>query len=422
MRKPAVRRIGRKGVGLAILLVLCSIIILLTLTAAGNIENLMGRAYRGVDSNEARYIARTGLARGLQELSADPDWDPGTLLLPDGDPNSIPFHDPRLGCELVVINNRNGAAPLPTPEGTMVPAGKVWMQATGLVNGEKMSKIGGVASYEAVQPKVDFDIAVHSRSAPINLSQSGITIASYTSASDYGDIKPTVGFGDGAIVRSPDGVFVGGGSVINGLAEIPRESVLTSGNITRGFAVVPGGPLPLKFAEPRQFLLSAHPNSGGGNLGPGPYNNVSVPAGGTLTLQSGTYFIDRLNIGNNANVQVLGASSANPCVVYLGHSFTVGNGAQVNWTARPRLLQFYTTDRDLAGRDTFNIQDNAQCSFTIASRELDLQFGTGSQLYGAIDAQSVEFFGPNARVIFDENLAGGTTFEGNSEWMLLDER
>lgn len=419
-RRPVARK-GRQGVGLAILLVLCSIIILLTLTAAGNIETMMARAYRGLDSNEARYIARSGLARGLQELSVDPNWDPGTLILPDGDPNSIPFHDPRLGCELLVINNRLGGGPVPTPEGTMVPAGKVWMQSTGLVNGEKLTKVGGIASYEAVQPEVSFDIAVHSRSAPLSLPQPGIVIGSYTSSSDYGDVKPLVGFRDNAVVRSPDGVFVGGGSIINGLAEIPRSSVLTSGTITRGFAVVPGGPLPLKFAEPRRFLLAGHPNAGGGSLTPGPYNTVTVPNGGSLDLSGGVYFIDRLMIGDNAIVRTVGASSSSPAVVYLGHSFNVGDGAQVNWDARPRLLQFYTTDRDLAGRDTFTIGNNAQCSFTIASRELALKLGTAAQLYGAIDAQSVDFNGPNARVIFDENLLGNN-FQGESEWILLDER
>ncbi len=408
-----------KGMGLAVLLLLVSATMVLTLVAADRFVHHQRLTNQGYTDNLGHYAARAGLNRALHELSKDPDWDPGLLLLPDGDPEAFDFRDPALGCSLEVYNNRLGSGPLVSGD-ISVPAGRVWVQATGLVNGRPTRQVGGTTTYEAVQPEMVLNYAVFCRAVPLNLDHNNIVIGSYQSVSDDNDPKPDAGFREEALVRAPRGANITGGSQILGFVEVPTIDIEVLGNVSRGIAIVRNGPLHYKFSEPRDYQPLPYGTASGTdlNLAPGPFDRVEVQTGGRLVLGPGSYFINELFIGEDAVVEVVGAGTDDPCVLYLGHSFEVGARAQVNWQRRPRLLQIYTCDTDLFGLDNFHLKEESRSSFVIASRELSLTFEAGAQLFGAVDAQEVTFAGPGARIIYDETLAG-QVLQGVPEWLII---
>lgn len=310
-----------RGAALAFLLALTTVILVLGATAVGLIAHLSQQVAKNERASQAKYAAKAGLSRALLELSKDPLWAPPTLLLPDGDPDGLPFRHDYLGSEIRVVNNWAGTAPIPAPDSTMVEPGRVWLECTGTLHGRALGGAHGVAAALAVKPEVVFDLACYQREGTLNIGPPSVLIASYRSTNAPNVPKvPVPATLSQATIRAEGGVMMNGASQLQGRVQVPRVDSEVSAHLAAPLVdVVPDGPLRLQFSEPEAFRALPHPSHGGPDLdlAPGPYLDIEVPAGGRLTLHGGTYYIDSLRLGENAVLAVETVTAASPCVVYL---------------------------------------------------------------------------------------------------------
>lgn len=158
---------------------LATVIRILGASAVALISQLSRQVASSQRASQARYAAKAGLSRALLELSKDPLWGPSSLVLPDGDADSLDFRDQSLGCRIRVANNWNGAAPIAAPDATMVQPGRVWLECTGTLHGQPLAGSHGIAAALAVKPDVVFDLAVYQRAGVLNIAAPTALVASY---------------------------------------------------------------------------------------------------------------------------------------------------------------------------------------------------------------------------------------------------
>ena len=405
------------GFGLPVILLLLTLIVTLSLVAAGQIAQWHEEVEHGLSSTRASYAADAGLARVLLELSKDPNYSPGTLVLPDGDPEGLEFTDRNLGAEIEVINNFSGLSPVPTPDGDLAP-GRVWLRSRGKI-GEKFFRSQKTSAKAIVtRPDVIMNYGLRQLSGQIKFGANN-SIQSYVPAGLV-DPKPPGGFGANVKVRANEqGLFLPGSSAIKGSVDIPTADTPVTGTPLGGTQVVQDSPPLLKFVEPAAFRSLPHPNITGANidLPPNqPYTEVLVTAGGTLVLHGGEYYMEGLRLGVGVDVLVTGATLSNPCVVYIGSGFQADGNNKINWDGAPRLLQLYDTDIEGDGINNNWVQAGARMSCVWASRETGVNFETDVQFYGAIDAKQIKFK-DDCLIVFDESLTA-EVLQGKPEWIL----
>lgn len=353
----------------------------------------------------------------LLELSRNPDYSPGTLILPDGDPSGLDFSDKSLGAEVDVVNNFSGTTPVSTPDGSLAP-GRVWLRSRGRVSGTFYRSQRYTARAIVTRPEVVLNYALRQAVGPIKLGAAN-TVRSYVPAGDL-DPKPPGVLGANLRVRANEtGLSLGGGALIDGVVEIPTTDTPVSGTPSGGTEVVQDGPASLKFSEPLAFRPLPHPDAIGSSLDlpPGqPYGQIEVQPGGTLVLHAGEYYAINLVLRAGARLVVSGATVDDPCVFYIGSGFGASGNNEVNWEGAPRLLQFYDTDIQGDGRNSSWISSGARMSCVWASRETAVNFGDDVEFYGALDGHSFTF-GSNCHLVFDETLVG-EVLEGKAEWVV----
>ena len=394
-----------------------TIIITLTMVAAGQIATFHQEVAHGLSSTRASYAAEAGVARVLLELSRDPNYSPGTLVLPDGDPKGLDFQDRSLGAEVEVINNFSNTMPTSTPDGPLAP-GRVWLRSQGKVNGTFFRSQRFTAKAIVTRPDVIMNYGLRQLVGPINLGP-GNSVRSYVPAGDV-DPKPPGAFGSNERIRTNEnGLTVAGGATVNGTVEVPTADTPVAGSPSGGTSVVQDAPPPLKFSEPLAFRSLPHPNQSGSSLdlpSGQPYGDIEVTPGGTLTLHPGEYYATGLVLRNGARLVVSGATVSNPCVFYIGSGLGAAGNNEVNWNGAPRLLQLYDCDLEKDGVNSNWVLSNVRMSCVWASRETGVSFQSNLQYYGALDAQTLTF-GPNCQVVFDETLTG-QILEGKAEWII----
>lgn len=406
----------RNAFGLPLILFFLTIIVTLTLVAAGQIASFHQEVAHGVSSTRASYAAEAGVARVLLELSKNPDYAPGTLVLPDGDPDGLDFSDPSLGAEVEVINNFSGGGPVSTPEGTLEP-GRVWLRSKGKLSGVEYRSQRYTATAIVTRPDVIMSYGLRQLVGQIKLGANS-SVRSYVPAGSV-DPKPPAVFGSNVTIRTnEEGLFSPGSTLINGVVELPTSTTPISASPSGGTTIVQEAPPLLKFSEPLAYRGLPHPDRTGASLDlpPGePYGEIVVISGGTLTLHSGEYYARNLDLRDGARV-VVDASTAAPCVFYIGSGFGLAGNNEVNWNGAPRMLQFYDCDLEGDGINSNWTGNNIRMSCVWASRETGVNFGDNIQYYGALDAQLVSY-GDNSQLVFDESLLG-QVLEGKPEWVI----
>ncbi len=417
MRLPKPPWSDKSGFGLAAVLMLVLLIVTLSMLAAGQISQFHYEVAHGLKSTQASGAADSGVARVLLELSRDPEYNPGTLVIPDGSLLSLPFLDKALGAEVDVINNFSGTSTVPTPDGPLAP-GRVWLQSRGKVGDRFFRSQRSAAKAIVMRPDVIMDFGLRQLTGPIKLGNNN-TVRSYLPAGVV-DPKPPATFSDSVILRANEaGVQVPGSSSIFGKVEIPTADTPVSGSVTGGAVVREAAPPTLKFAEPLAFRALAHPDVSGAMLdlpSGQPYGAVIVSPGGKLVLHGGEYYFIDIDLGTNARIYVDGATLANPCIIYLGSGFRARGNNEINWGGSPRLLQIYDCDLEGDGINSNWIQAGSKLSCVWAGRETGLSFENNVIFYGAVDAKEVKFQN-NCQLVFDESLVG-QVLEGKPEWIL----
>jgi hypothetical protein len=406
-----------RGFGLPVILLFLTLVITLSVVAAASISHYHQEVENRLSSTRASYAAEAGVARVLLELSLDPNYNPGTLVLPDSDPKALDFSDKSLGAEVEIINNFAGTTSVPTPDGPLGP-GRVWCRSRGKLSGKFFRSQSSTAKAILTRPDVVMNYGLRQLQNQIVLGANN-SIGSYLSAVGA-DPKPPGSINSNVRLRTNElGILIPGSTVFNGAVDLPTASTPVTGTVLGGTQVKQEAPPILKFSEPTTYRSLPHPNYTGSsiNLAPNrPYGGVYVNAGGTLRLTGGEYFIGECYLQPGADIVVTGATATNPCIVYLGSGFLALGNNDINWNGAPRTLQIYGCDAERDAIDDNGIMAGSRVSCVWAGRETSLTLGNNVQFYGAADIREMKF-GSNCQLIFDETLAG-EVLEGKPEWVL----
>jgi len=204
------------------------------------------------------------------------------------------------------------------------------------------------------------------------------------------------------IAVSPDDVsdrpdfVIDSSSTVAGEAFVPDgidpTSVLSTDELVRTEGIGPGLPpaivsvrLPVKpNDDDRTFSGGVH------TLPPGVYGDIVVENNARLELEGNAlnkYVFDTLKVDTNGEVR-LPSSEADPCKVYIDKTFEMVDGAIVNGTGDPALLQFYLADSE-GTAPPINFQDQGrgfQCMVYAPTVDILLQ---NSELTGLVGGKNV---------------------------------
>jgi len=251
----------------------------------------------------------------------------------------------------------------------------------------------------------------------------GSTTDSYTSAAGENYASSHVSYG-GDIGSNGNVVLNGTSTQIGGSIGVPNP---VTGACPAGLTKIGGaGMLPptsankLQAAGPYTLTTPPVPNppppttdlnlkKSGGNLVPGSYGNISVTAGGTLTLAPGTYNINSINLAGNASIVISPAGAVVINIAGQGTSTPVdlSGGAITNLSLVANNLLF-----NYAGSGTIKISGGTQTYVTVNAPNADLQVTGGSDVYGAMIAKTISVMG-GTKFHFDRNSKLGPQSNGN---------
>jgi len=186
-------------------------------------------------------------------------------------------------------------------------------------------------------------------------------------------IDGNVQAGDGAYM--PSSVTVTGGPPVSGLSPNPTDRGVPFPSVTASGAPPTSGVTPSSYVNQTTGALT-------------------VPAGTTVTLSAGTYYLTRISMGNGATL----ATSGGPVTIYvtgppvterrladLGSNVTMGApGTQLQIVAK--------SDGSTTDYLTFVAQDNFTLYGSLYGRNTDVYLGNNSQVYGSIIGRTVRVY------------------------------
>jgi hypothetical protein len=145
-------------------------------------------------------------------------------------------------------------------------------------------------------------------------------------------------------------------------------------------------------SAPAGFIGTGYSLSGG---------NLEIKNNKTVTLKSGTYYFNNVNVKNLSNLQVQAGANVK---IYINGDFILENLAVVNGTGQPSQLQIFSRGTK------FEIQNNTEFRGTIYASNCDFMHQNNALIYGAVIAKTVELKN-NACIHYDRSLSkirGGT--------------
>lgn len=457
----------KSGSVLALVMFLTFLLFVLTSVIGQNVIQNSSSTSKTMDSKRSRYAAYSGLQLALATLNHKADRDyavaaPVTLTgtMPDS---------PAVAFSVTLRNNIYGDLPA-----ELVPVGAVQIDSRAQYRDGVVSReIGGLVG-NAVQFNPSFDQAVYGNS--VELAHGSKSLAfdfnkytkdlrndnSYDTDTSVQDSQWGSG---GKVVCSSSLITVADASKIHGDVAYQEAATTTTTSAPTGIPIRPvpvpssSGPrlvagvdytgqkvaasasaLPAvrppydksqATAEITDFTGTPIKDRQGNIIGydpvqfePGPYKNVTVPAGQTATLKPGTYyFAENFVVGGNL---LMDTWSNQPTIIYVGKKMVV-NGL-INDGGKPERLQTYFTDEDntpdpnepVVAPDKFKVSrlilDGGRATMTAGGSKLRAKLDHGAQLLGSLISDSA-ILDNGSKVKFDSNLAGQSTLM-KSEWKL----
>ncbi len=360
---------------------------------------------------KGRYAAQAGLNRALVQLRENSDWNPGTFRETLGSTD--------IGFEVKVLNNRTNVSPVVAPDGTDLAAGHVWLQSTGIVDGERVPGRFGQATTRAVQPLPVFDHVIHFRGGPVDPAiWRQCTIDSYDGiVSNYVPFR-AAGRPDRikAHVRIDNG---GAGTNVNldGNLLVPASDVPLSiaGGAWSGTRIVDETTYtPLHFRAPEDLEdapITTPPSSG--LIPPGRYYSLPFSTS-DLQMEEGDYYFVDFDGQVRENLTLLGPG---PTTIYVERGFYPPKNTNAGGQS-DQLRVFF-------------IETSATCSFmqarsggtfvgVVAGRTLRFSTLNPSDFYGAVICSEYFATSSDARIHYDETLAN-RPLSAATEWVLVNE-
>jgi hypothetical protein len=250
----------------------------------------------------------------------------------------------------------------------------------------------------------------------------GATTDSYTSAGGQTYASSNVPYG-GDVGSNGNAILNGSSTQIGGAMGVPNP---TTGACPAGLTINGGaGFLPptsvnkLQAAGPYTFPTPPAPNplppttnlnltKKGGSLVAGSYGNISVTAGGTLTLAPGTYNINSLSLAGNATLVISPSGAVVINVAGQGQStpLDLSGGSVSNQTniANDLLINY-------AGTGDIKLAGGAQTYITVDAPNANVTVRGGSDLYGSIIASTITDLG-GTHYHYDRNSKLGPPSNG----------
>ena len=456
---------SRSGSILVIVMLITVLLFSLTLVVGQDALQNMGSTSGTMDRKQARYAAFAGLQLALAQLNntTDEHWASAAPVVM---PGIIPGN-PRLTFEVEIRNNIYGDI-----AASIVPKGAVKLDSRALFGDSGVTRKVSGLSGTAIQYNPSFDQAVLSSTVSlVNGSQSiAFDFTKYTdrsqgvamNATDTAAAQDSTWKKGGKVV-SNEHITVDTAGFINGDVSFQNETTTTGGilggtapttpliktvhysgeRVTSAGNTIPAARAPYDKASATTDKLSfkgapiyntwydkdgkKHVDLVGYQpvpLDPGPYNNITVPAGETMQLHKGTYyFADTFTV--NGSVVLDGSGQV---IIYVGKKMVVNSGGDVNFNGNPRDIQTYFTDEDktpdptdkLPLPTTFSVSrlemDGGKATMLVAGAKLRAKIDHSSRLLGALVSDTA-LFNDKSTAEFDSNLAGQASLL-KSEWKL----
>lgn len=357
-----------------------TIIILLMATVGQGVLKNLGDTRHAGENDRARYAAFAGVQRALAEIRLDPNWGSaswGVVLT-----YNLP-QEPGLTYECKVFNNTMGVAGKVANIGAQnitVPPGQVYVVTSGYdaMVPANVRSLGGMAG-SLLQRTASFDnssvtdsrtslldsivdaydrtkgkwdgysvnnsagiVAIIPKRATIIMNKFYSLSGANTKLDGHGERINTDGVDPNTLTAVPY-------DSSDGTATITDTSVTNTAPDQLGIKrntspqIIPAIVSPIAPVSGRDIVAGgADPDITGGVLKNGKaYNKLTVPPGKSITLKSGRYFFDSIDM-DNGEIQI--DSSKGPVIVYVGQEMKVANGSTVNKDGYARNLQVYFTD------------------------------------------------------------------------------
>ncbi|MFQ5960970.1 MAG: PilX N-terminal domain-containing pilus assembly protein [Candidatus Methylomirabilales bacterium] len=377
---------GEQGIALVITLLVMTLLL------------VMGSAFMSISSTEtliainernrmqAFHLAEAGADRAIAELGADENY-PGI-----GETGLGP------GTYRIDVCPPTCAGPPPgSPDQRLITA-------TGCVR--------DCATFSRAMAQVE---VLAQRSSPFRWAAGALSLVEITDrvvVDSYDSAQGPYGgpnVGAEATIGSNGNITLGADATVNGDAHAGGSVTIGVGsNITGGYTE--GTPKVNVEADPAYPACS--PIVGGVDP-PGAYNgatcDLTVGAGGTVTLDPGTYAFNEITIGEGANLDMTG-----PVVIYMTGNFSAQSGAKINASAAStrnptKLLILSSAAGENAIKFYWGALGGGEFYGAIYALDAEVEFERGGwEVYGAIVANEVDLE-DDARFHYDLALAQQAT-------------
>jgi type II secretory pathway pseudopilin PulG len=459
------RTLRRRGFALLTVLALAGVLMLLAGAVGSEIVSTQTATKDRLSMSRARFAAYTGLQYAVRLVKLDqlpPPPEPGQpndppeeaylVAMPSGEEVSF---------TLQVTDNREGGAPT-ARDGTPVPHGAIYCTAVGLDNGKQGITLHAMAGMlSANKPKLEYAAFADQNTAMLgeSVAQSFVPNTPGSSNPDPSDPNALNSLNGLDALNTLSGTSapldpsgrpsvetVGAPGALGNLGTnsqlqleptagvagtvkrppTPSNNVLTSIAATMavdGF----GGPTLEDLTSPRDIPRYTAPAAvpadlaqlSGGTLSAPPdtalqLDELNVPAGQTLTLMPGRYYVT-----GDVNIEGVLASAGNasePVILFVKGNTTVGGNAKVNLPPGPTTaLQMFFVD---AGQESqrFTVSDQADFFGTVVGNRVEGEFSGQAQMFGGFLGRSFQA-SDEARVYYDETLQS-TELSAAANWGL----
>ncbi|MEW6277117.1 MAG: hypothetical protein AB1758_00740 [Candidatus Eremiobacterota bacterium] len=350
---------------------------------------------------KARYAARSGLQAALSQLKQDADHSADlTGALPDL---------PEVTYRVQFFNNNAGGGPITAPDGTVVPAGAVYLVA----NGERGSHRALMAGLATRRQGV-------TRFANAIFANTSLSLGTSSSIDSWGASPPgpdpsvgtnsvapgAVDLDTSATIRGPVSVGPGGDP-----ARVVRLGTsATTGPVTAATAarVLEVFPAPA-FSPPLQNVsLSTSDDLA---IPPGNYGSIRVSTSSKVRLTSGQYYVDR-NFDVSTSSQVLCENASGPIVLIVRGSLNLDTSCTLNRSGSPNNFQVYFT-----GPGRLTMGTSARAWMTVYGSQARVTMSTSSELYGAVVCDRMNL-STSAEMHYDRSLSALGTATTGGLWSL----
>lgn len=400
-----------KGLSIAVVLMVLMIIIVIGLAIGTvGIHNL---SIHQKDRYEVDAVnaADAGLQVALQELKTN-----NALNGSPSDLTNVAL--PTLtDCtySVVITNNLSGGSQVNAQDGTLVPAGSIYIVSTGTYLGNTSRKVAAMARRSS-----PFNFAFFGdKSVKIN---GNAFVDSYDSSEGayHWNPNPDPLASVGTNGMDPGVMSLIGGVTVYGSLQVgpggsTSSSISTTGGASyTGQASVSPKRYPLSQMVVPSSLSSQTSNGdasagssgkgkgGGGGLPsaitPGVYNNMKLTGQNTIVLNGTYYFKGDISLAGGAQLVVTG-----PTIIYVDGTVDLSGGSLTNNTGTATNFHIFGTD----SCTSVTLTGGAQAYTAVYARKADISVKGDSDLYGSLVGKTITESG-NAPIHFDRALSEET--------------